>query len=161
MLVAKILFNSVISTPGARFMTMDIANFYLMTPLLCPEYIRIKLTDLPDEIIRQYKLNDKVNKNSHIHLSVTRGMYGLPQSGLLANVLLEKRLNKHGYVQSKFVPGLWKHTTQPIQFCLTVDDFGVKYVGKEYADHLLNVLQEHHKVTTDWTGNRYIGIYMH
>jgi hypothetical protein len=34
MLVAKILFNSVISTPGARFGTMDISNFYLMTPLL-------------------------------------------------------------------------------------------------------------------------------
>jgi hypothetical protein len=33
MLVAKMLFNSVISTGGARFMTMDISNFYLMTPL--------------------------------------------------------------------------------------------------------------------------------
>jgi len=30
MLVAKLLFNSVISTPGARFMTMDISNFFLM-----------------------------------------------------------------------------------------------------------------------------------
>ena len=39
MLVAKLLFNSVISTKGARFMTMDISNFYLMTPLSCPEYI--------------------------------------------------------------------------------------------------------------------------
>eukprot|EP00804_Cyclotella_cryptica_P025603 CCRYP_002838-RA/>CCRYP_002838-RA protein AED:0.23 eAED:0.23 QI:0/-1/0/1/-1/1/1/0/716 len=39
MLVAKILFHSVISTPGARFMTMDISNFYPMTPLMCPEYI--------------------------------------------------------------------------------------------------------------------------
>ena len=29
MLVAKMLFNSVISTPGAKFMTMDISNFYL------------------------------------------------------------------------------------------------------------------------------------
>ena len=36
MLVAKLLFNSVISTPGARFMTMDISNFYLMTPLARP-----------------------------------------------------------------------------------------------------------------------------
>jgi hypothetical protein len=52
-----------------------------MTPLLRPEYIRIKITDLPDEIINQYKLDDKVNKNGHIHLSITRGMYGLPQSG--------------------------------------------------------------------------------
>ena len=34
MLVAKMLFNSsVISTKGARFMTMDISNFYLNTPL--------------------------------------------------------------------------------------------------------------------------------
>ncbi len=33
MLVAKMLFNSVISMKGARFITMDISNFYLMTPL--------------------------------------------------------------------------------------------------------------------------------
>ena len=32
-LVAKILFNSVVSTKNARFMTMDVSNFYLMTPL--------------------------------------------------------------------------------------------------------------------------------
>ncbi len=31
MLVAKILFNSVISMHGAWFMTTDISNFYLMT----------------------------------------------------------------------------------------------------------------------------------
>jgi hypothetical protein len=34
MLVAKLLFNSVVSTPDAKFITMDISNFYLMTPLL-------------------------------------------------------------------------------------------------------------------------------
>ena len=51
MLVAKLLFNSVISTKGAKFMTMDISNFYLMTPLSRPEYIRVKLSDIPDEII--------------------------------------------------------------------------------------------------------------
>jgi hypothetical protein len=36
MLVAKMLFNSVISAKGEWFMTMDISNFYLMTPLLVP-----------------------------------------------------------------------------------------------------------------------------
>jgi hypothetical protein len=39
MLVAKMLFNSVISTKGAQFMTIDISNFYLMTPLHCAEFI--------------------------------------------------------------------------------------------------------------------------
>ena len=37
MLVAKLLFNSVISTKDAKFMTMDISNFYLMTPLKRPD----------------------------------------------------------------------------------------------------------------------------
>jgi hypothetical protein len=109
MLVAKMLFNSVISTKDARFMTMDISNFYLMTPLHCPEFIRIKLGDIPDEVINKYKLREKATKNGSIYIRAKRGMYGLPQAGLLANKLLEKRLNKHGYRQSKLVPGLWKH----------------------------------------------------
>ena len=160
MLVAKILFNSVISTPGARFMTMDISNFYLMTPLKRPEYIRVRLADLPDEIIDEYDLRNKANAKGFIFIEVTKGMYGLPQAGLLANELLEKRLNKHGYFQSKLVPGLWKHKSRPIQFTLVVDDFGVKYVRKEHADHLKRVLEEHYKVTTDWSGERYVGIHL-
>ena len=52
MLVAKMLFNRVISTKGAKFMTMDISNFYLMTPLKRPEYIKIKLADIPNEVIQ-------------------------------------------------------------------------------------------------------------
>jgi hypothetical protein len=50
------LFNSVISTRGAQFMTMDISNFYLMTPLHQPEFIRMKLNNIPDKIINEYKL---------------------------------------------------------------------------------------------------------
>jgi hypothetical protein len=85
-------------------------------------------------------------------------MYGLPHGGLIANVLLEKRLNKAGYYQSKLVPGLWSHKTRPIAFTLVVDDFGVKYVGKEHALHLKSVIEEHYKCSADWKGNRYIGI---
>ena len=120
MLIAKLLFNSVISTKGSRFMTMDISNFYLNTPLTRPEYIKIKLEDIPDEVINEYKLRDKVDSNGYVHIEATKGMYGLPQAGRLANELLEKRLNKYGYYQSKLVPGLWKHKWRPIQFTLRV-----------------------------------------
>jgi hypothetical protein len=34
----------------------------------------------------------------------------------------------------------------------------MKYVGKEHAQHLKNTLEEHYKLTCDWTGTRYIGI---
>ena len=53
MLVAKLLFNIVISTQGAKFMTMDISNFYLMTPRKRPEYVRINICDIPDEIVQE------------------------------------------------------------------------------------------------------------
>ena len=158
MLVAKLLFNSVVSTKDAKFMTMDISNFYLMTPLKRPEYIRINIKEIPDEIISEYNLREIALPNGSVHIVANRGMYGLPQSGLLANELLEKRLNKRGYRQSKIVPGLWKHKWRPVQFTLVVDGFGVKYVGEEHAQHLKNTREENYTVTTEWDGTRYIGI---
>ncbi len=125
-------------------MTMDISTFYLNSPLPRPEFIRIKLSDIPEEIIVEYMLREKATSNRSIYIMATKGMYGLPQAGLIANELLESRLNKHGYRQSKLVPGLWRHNTRPIQFTLVVDDFGVKYVGKESALHLKHVLEEHY-----------------
>eukprot|EP00804_Cyclotella_cryptica_P028475 CCRYP_020572-RG/>CCRYP_020572-RG protein AED:0.35 eAED:0.35 QI:0/-1/0/1/-1/1/1/0/440 len=123
-----------------------------MTPLPRPEYLRLKLSDIPTEIIREYRLDLLAEPDGTIYVLVRLGMYGLPQAGLLANELLEKRLNAHGYHQSKLVPGLWKHIWRPIQFTLVVDDFGIKYVGDEHPQHLLTVLQEHYSVTTDWQG---------
>ena len=43
-------------------------------------------------------------------------------------------------------------------FFLTVDDLGIKYVGKQHAQHLLTTLPEHYMVTTDWEGKKYVGI---
>jgi hypothetical protein len=39
-----------------------------------------------------------------------------------------------------------------------VDDFGVKYVGKENAQHLEQVLRQKYRITTDWTGSLYVGL---
>lgn len=52
-------------------------------------------------------------------------------------------------------------TAEPPYPIWTVDNFGVKYIGKEHADNLLQVLLEHYKVTTDWSGARYIDIHLH
>ena len=83
---------------------MDIANFYLMTSLSRPEYVRVSIRYLPDEIIQEYNLKSIVTDDGMIYIEANRGMYGLPQAGLLANELLEKRLNKRGYHQSMLVP---------------------------------------------------------
>ena len=39
-----------------------------------------------------------------------------------------------------------------------VDDFGIKYVGKEHADHLIAILEEFYVVEKDWEGIKYCGI---
>ena len=55
-------------------------------------------------------------------------------------------------------PGLWRHVTRPILFLLVVDDFGVKYVGTEHAQHLINTLKKWYQLTVDWKGQTYCGI---
>ncbi len=76
LLVAKILFNSTISMPGERFMTMDISNFYLNSPLARPESIRIKISNIPEDIINKYNLRDKVTESGHVHIEANKGCTG-------------------------------------------------------------------------------------
>ncbi len=154
---AKLLFNSVISTPGARFLTMDIKDFYLNTPMERPEFMRLKYDILPEEIVSQYGLAEKVT-DGWTYVRIEKGMYGLPQAGLLANKLLSSRLEAHGYYQCQFTPGLWRHKWRPVTFSLVVDDFGVKTVGLTHAKHLKHVLQNYYTVSVDWTGELFCGI---
>jgi hypothetical protein len=139
----KIHLNSVVSTKGARYCTIDLKDFYLNTPMGRPEFMRMKLADLPKEFAQIYKLHDLADTNKYISIKIQKGMYGFPQAGILAQELLEKRLNKHGYCQSLVTPGLWRHDFCPISFTLCVDDFGIKYVGREHVEHLSGILKEH------------------
>ena len=120
--------------------------------------MRLKLTDIPEEIIIEYKLHEIATEDGYVYCEIRKGMYGLPQAGILAQELLEDRLAKHGYTQSKIIPGYWKHKNLPIDFTLIVDDFGVKYVEKENAMHLINILRQHYEIVIDWTGSKYIGL---
>ena len=57
------MLNSVISRNGVRFACIDIKKFYLDTPMKDPEYIRIRITDIPEEYILEYRLAGKEDKN--------------------------------------------------------------------------------------------------
>ena len=90
MLTVKLLLNSVISTKGARCMTIDIKDFYLNTPMKIFEYMRLKMKDLRQNFIDKYNLHAKATPNGYIHLEICKGMYGLPHAGIIAQELLEK-----------------------------------------------------------------------
>jgi hypothetical protein len=54
---AKCLINSMIATPQARFMVVDIKDVYLNTPMDWYEYLRLPLAIIPNEIKLEYKLD--------------------------------------------------------------------------------------------------------
>ena len=88
------MMNSLLSFKGAKFIIYDIRNYYLSTPLDYPEYVKIKLTDIQQDFIDEYNLHDYVHEG-WVYFEIRNGVYGLPQSGSLANDLLETRLLKH------------------------------------------------------------------
>eukprot|EP00804_Cyclotella_cryptica_P025733 CCRYP_002928-RA/>CCRYP_002928-RA protein AED:0.21 eAED:0.24 QI:0/0/0/1/0/0/4/0/800 len=70
MLTTKVLLNSVISTKGASFMTIDIKDFYLNTPMVRPEYMQLKLFDIPDLIIALYKLDKFATTDGYVYVLI-------------------------------------------------------------------------------------------
>ena len=62
---------------------MDISNFYLNTPLKRKEYAGMKLADFHESVVEHYKLKE-IEKDGWVNVEVSKGVYGLPQAGILA-----------------------------------------------------------------------------
>jgi hypothetical protein len=101
----------------------------------------INLLSLPQETIDKYDLLD-LSQDGKVHIEIQKGMYGLPQAGILAKELSQRNLAKDGYRPTQHTHGLWTHGTRPISFSLVVDDFGVKYVGRKHAEHLMACIKK-------------------
>jgi hypothetical protein len=136
---------------------MDIKNYYLGTPLSRFEYMKILLSRFPEEIVKKYNLN-ALAVDGWLYVEIRKGMYGLKQAVLLANHLLQTHLAPFGYYPARHTPGLWLHKTWPISSTLIVDDFSVKYMVKQHAEHLRNTLLRTYEITTDWTATVYSGM---
>ena len=155
---AKCLVNSILSTKNAKGLCADIKDFYLTSNEMERfEYMKVKADIIPDEIMQQYMLEPMVT-DGWVYIEIRKGMYGLPQAGLLANLKLTKHLATHGYHPTKYTPGLWKHESKSIAFTLTVDDFFIKYTNRKDADHLLNALKEQYVISEDWEAKLYCGV---
>eukprot|EP00957_Ditylum_brightwellii_P210155 15364621-Ditylum_brightwellii.AAC.2 len=63
LVTVKLLMNSVISTEGAKFLTIDIKNFYLNTPMERYAYIRLQYEILLQEFVTTYNLDELKTKD--------------------------------------------------------------------------------------------------
>lgn len=151
----KLLLNSVISTHAARFATADISNLYFNNPMARYEYyMRIPTSDISTSIMKQYQLQP-LSQNGQVLVEIRKGVHGLPQEGIIANTRLVGHISTYGYAPIDHTAGLFRHISRPITFCLTVDDFAVKYVDCGDAEHLFAALIAIYTITIDWTGTKY------
>jgi hypothetical protein len=151
----KLFINSVLSTPHAKFLTGNLKDFYLNTARM-PEkdfaYMKLPIAIIPDDIIKLYALAP-ITYKEHVYVEVSKGIYGLPQAGKLANEQLIRHLEPYCYRPCSITPGLWRHDTRDIMFLLVVDDFGIKYTSLQDAEHLLSALKDAYKSPPIGTAN--------
>ena len=88
-------------------------------------------------------INDRILDNA-------KDMYDFPQAGQLAYNTLVQNLQTGDYTPSEHTPGLLRHKTHAIKFCLIVDDFGIRLVHTCEAQHFLDHLYNIYKTRVNW-----------
>ncbi len=105
MTLVKVLLNSIISTENVQCLILDVKDFYLNTPMKRFKYMWLKLNNIPEEIIVEYKLREIATEDGYVYCEIQKGMYGLPQAEIIAQDILQACLAKVRYHQSKIIPG--------------------------------------------------------
>ena len=83
--LVKLLLNSVLSRKGACFSSIDLKNFYLDIPVPDPEYVRVKISDIPAEFIEEY--TTKI-RNRWVYFEIRQGCTTIRHLGQQSPALL-------------------------------------------------------------------------
>ena len=67
----KIIFDLVLSTPDAKFFSINIAHFYLCTPLDRFEYMQLTISIISKTIIDQYNLRD-IEQDGWVYIEIRK-----------------------------------------------------------------------------------------
>ena len=147
--MAKLHYNSVLSTPDGKYLIVDVKNFYLKNPMNKAENYNIALKIMPQYIIDKYYLINK-QCDGYLYVQIEKGIYGLVQSGIIAHKAIKEHIQPYGCAPAKITQGLWAHKYRDIHFTIMVDDLGIRYRNKKYTDHLISALQSKYEVTQYW-----------
>ena len=147
----------VFSTILVHAMHASIKKFCINSFLLFLEYARINAALIPKEFMAHFNLSPLIHNNL-LYVRIDKTLSGLPQSRKIAHEYLKQHLESFRYYSLKYFLGLWKHKTRPIAFALVVNNFGIKYRGKENTIYLDNALKARYELLSDWEGKLYFGI---
>jgi len=157
----KIFLNSVVSDDDTEMITADLQDAYLSEDLPPgeSEYLSLLVSHFPSDCREEFGISH-LSETTIIYYQILKGLYGMPQAGLLYQTGLIHHLSQYGYHMSLTTPCLFYHDTSNVKFLLWVDDFIIKYQRSDQAsiDHLLNCLRQKYTITVDLTGSSYLGM---
>ena len=97
--LAKLIINSTLSIPHAKFGSLDIKDMFLMTVFSSKQdytYMKLAVKYIPDIIIKNYNLTPLIY-NSYVYCEITGGIYGLLHAARLTWKKLYALLTKNHY----------------------------------------------------------------
>ena len=112
----------------------------------------------PQEIIYAYNRATLVDNQGWIYMRIQKGIYGLKQSGIIANQELVKHMAPFGNHPVQLTPGMQVHDNRNTVFSPVVDDFCVQYSSMEDTNYFFNALRAKYLITVDMEATVYIGI---
>ena len=85
LLETKVLLKSTILDAhlGARFMTMDLKDFFLATSMARTEYMRIYSKYFPPETKAIYKIDSLIDSDAYVYVDINKGIYGLNRAAVI------------------------------------------------------------------------------
>jgi len=112
LLETKIMLNSVISdaAKGARFISLNLKDLFLATPMARTEYMRIYSKHFPQDIKNKYNIQhpNLIADDDYVYFKIKKGMHGLTQAAILAYQNLVRILSQHGYRPVPHALSIWR-----------------------------------------------------
>ena len=113
------------------------------------EYMKIMYKYFPVDVRAAYNLDAIVTPGDWVYVKTVKGMHGLKQAAGITYDVLKTRLATHDYSPCPENINRWRHKTRLTKSSICVDNFGIKYVSKVDAKHLLNSLKCYYNTIID------------
>ena len=94
-------------------------------------------------------MQQKATPDGYVYLEICKGNLWIAPVRIVGVTVIEENIRNAWVQKNHNIAMVWTHHWCPIQFALVVDDFGVKYTGKENAKFLMIGLKYDYKISVD------------
>jgi len=87
-------------------MCLDIKDHFYSTPMKNPEYMKIRIKYILEDIRKKYNIENIVTYEGWVYIKIQKGMPGLKQAAILAYQHLKNCLEPYSYTPAQDPVGI-------------------------------------------------------